>query len=161
MSFTRFHDDPARIQKSLEEIKSQEQYVFNTPGVGGGPFLPYLSDHHVRLQKWGGNVHQNSINLESDLKGYTRNLNRDDTIKNNYQLHSVIAPKVYYPSNQTTFTSESLTTHPAWQYRDLSQMRPDYLFLDPQENVCFQFEHNMDTNILEKDYYNLKTYKKI
>ena len=104
---------------------------------------------------------KNSINLESDLKGYTRNLNRDDTIKNNYQLHSVIAPKVYYPSNQTTFTSESLTTHPAWQYRDLSQMRPDYLFLDPQENVCFQFEHNMDTNILEKDYYNLKTYKKI
>ena len=72
MSFTRFHDDPARIQKSLEEIKSQEQYVFNTPGVGGGPFLPYLSDPHVRLQKWGGNVHQNSINLESDLKGYTR-----------------------------------------------------------------------------------------
>ena len=56
MSFTRFHDDPARIQKSLEEIKSQEQYVFNTPGVGGGPFLPYLSDPHVRLQKWGGNV---------------------------------------------------------------------------------------------------------
>ena len=161
MSFTRFHDDPARVQKYLEEVSQQEQYIFNTPGVMGGSNLPYLSDPHIRLQKWGGNVRQNSVNLESDLKGITRNVNRDDIIKNNYKLHSSNSPQIYFPTSNVNMTSESLTTHPAWKYRDLSHMRLQYLFLDPQEHVCFQFDNNLDTNILEKDYYNKKIYKKI
>lgn len=160
MSFTRFHDDPARIQKHLEEVKCQEQYIFNTPGVGG-PFLPYISDPHVRLQKWGANVGQNTVNLESDLKGYTRTLNRDDSLKNNYKIHSTHSSPISYPVEETNITSETLSTHPAWQYRDLPQMRPQHLHFDPQEHVCYHFEHNMDTNILEKDHYNSKTYKKI
>ena len=156
MSFTRFHDDPARVQKYLEEVSQQEQYIFNTPGVHGGVNLPYVSDPHIRLQKWGGNVCKNSVNLESDLKGYSRNLNRDDVVKNNYKLHSSNSPMMNFPVNNVNVTSETLTTHPAWLYRDLSHMRPDYLFLDPQEHVCFQFDNNLDTNILEKDHYNLK-----
>ena len=32
MSFTRFHDDPARIQKQLQESTDQGNYMINVPG---------------------------------------------------------------------------------------------------------------------------------
>lgn len=160
MSFTRFHDDPARIKKSLEEVSRQEQYIFNTPGVGG-EHLPFINDPHVRLQKWGANVQTNTTNLESDLRGLNRSINRDDKLRNNYKVHASVSKKVHYPELKSEITSQSLASHPAWLYRDLSHYRPQHLFLNPQENVCFQFDNNLDTNILEKDHYNLKLYKKI
>ena len=34
MSFTRFHDDPYRIKKQLEETTYTGRYMLNTPGQG-------------------------------------------------------------------------------------------------------------------------------
>lgn len=33
MAFTRFHDDPARIRKTLEESTFAQKYYLNTPGM--------------------------------------------------------------------------------------------------------------------------------
>ena len=44
MAFTRFHDDPARIRKALEESTYAERYFLNTPGVAGGANMPLQSD---------------------------------------------------------------------------------------------------------------------
>ena len=73
MSFTRFHDDPSRIKKQLDESTFQGRYFLNTPGAGMD--LPFKEDPHFRLQKWGANLHTNTVNIESDLHGLTRTLN--------------------------------------------------------------------------------------
>ena len=71
MSFTRFHDDEARIKKRLEESTFQGRYFLNVPGPGMD--LAFHEDPQLRLQKWGANLHNNTVNLESDLHGLTRN----------------------------------------------------------------------------------------
>ena len=72
MSFTRFHDDPARIEKQLQESTEQGEYMLNVPGNGVKPC--YIKDPFIRMQKWGANLQTNSINLESDLRGITRTI---------------------------------------------------------------------------------------
>jgi hypothetical protein len=59
---------------------------------------------------------------------------------------------VKYP-NDKYHTDQSRATHPAWTFRDKQQMRYDILFLNPQENVCLPFENNLNTTLLEKDYF--------
>jgi len=66
MSFTRFHDDPARIQKQLAESTFSGRYMLNTPGPGVD--LPYMEESQMRLQKWGANITTDIINLESDFR---------------------------------------------------------------------------------------------
>ena len=76
MSFTRFYDDPCRIEKQLQESTGTGRYMLNVPGnMGDNPC--YMEDPYIRAQKWGGNLRTNTINLESDLMGLSRNLNND------------------------------------------------------------------------------------
>jgi hypothetical protein len=82
MAFTRFHDDPCRIKKRLQESTDQGRYILDVPGNGSTPY--YIDDPHLRLQKWGGNLMTDSINIENDLKGLTRSINQDCLLKNNY-----------------------------------------------------------------------------
>ena len=70
MSFTRFHDDPCRIAKQLQESTGTGKYMLNVPGNGDKPC--FMEDPFCRLQKWGANLQTNSINLESDLLGLSR-----------------------------------------------------------------------------------------
>jgi hypothetical protein len=37
--------------------------------------------------------------------------------------------------------------------KDLEQVDWYYLPLDPQENVCMPFQNNINTRVLEKDYF--------
>ena len=148
MSFTRFHDDPVRIQKQLEESSYVGRYTLNTPGQGMD--LPFNEDPHIRLQKWGANLHTNSVNLESDLYGLTRTLNRDLVAKNNYKLQSVSSSKKSY-REQNPITEESRASHPAWMYKDLEQSRWETPFFNPQNDLERNFGHNIQTRILEKD----------
>jgi len=43
--------------------------------------------------------------------------------------------------------------NPAWLYRDLEQNNFDILPLNPQENTCIPFQNNLNTRILERDYF--------
>ena len=52
-------------------------------------------------------------------------------------------------------TKQSRASHPAWMVRTTKNNRSDFLLEDPQKNVEFPFLANLDTNILEKDYYNI------
>lgn len=148
MSFTRFHDDPCRIKKQLQESTDPGRYILNVPGNGVTPY--YINDPYIRMQKWGGNLMTNVINVESDLKGMSRTTTRDCTNYNDYKLFKTQTDKVDYPSFDL-ITEQSRATHPAWTARDLEQVNWYYLPLDPQENVCFPFENNLNTRILEKD----------
>lgn len=149
MSFTRFHDDPCRIEKQLHEATGPGKYMLNVPGNGDKPC--FMEDPFCRLQKWGANLQTNPINLESDLIGLSRSLNRDCE-KNNYKTHAVKSRKVTYPSCLPT-TEQPRATNPAWNARDLEQVNWYILPLNPQENTCIPFQNNLNTRILEKDYF--------
>jgi len=96
MAFTRFHDDPCRINKQLQESTGLGRYMLNVPGNGSKPL--YMDDPYIRMQKWGGNLMTNTVNLESDLFGLTRNTNHDDITKNEYRLNAVKSEKQEYHS---------------------------------------------------------------
>ena len=150
MSFTRFHDDPCRINKQLQESTGLGRYMLNVPGNGSKPI--YMDDPFIRMQKWGGNLMTNTVNLESDLMGLSRNSNRDDVAANEYRLNAVKTKQVQYKS-QNPSTDQSRATPPAWEYRDLEQTKYNILPLNPQENVCFPFQNNLSTRIVEKDIF--------
>lgn len=161
MAFTRFHDDPCRIQKYLEETTNIGNYGISVPGNGLN--LPFFNDPHMRMQKWGANLSQNQIALESDLRGQTRGLNRDSIKENNY-INYLANNNLYYensyPVNSNEITGQPRATQPAWTLRELDSINTPnipnnfkYLLMDPQENICRPFHNNISSRIIEKDYY--------
>lgn len=147
MSFTRFHDDPCRIEKQLQESTGPGRYMLNVPGNGPKPC--FMEDPYIRLQKWGANLQTNTINLESELQGRTRKLTRDCQ---EYNANNVQSKKIEYQSCEP-ITNQSRVTHPAWLYKDLEQQNYAILPLDPQENTCIPFQNNLNTRLLERDFF--------
>ena len=163
MAFTRFHDDPCRIQKYLEETTNIGNYEINVPGNGIN--MPFINDPQLRMQKWGANLSNNLTDLESDLRCQTRTLNRDTINENNYTNY-LNNNNVYsvnnYPVHNTEITGQPRATNPAWTLRELDSINTPnipnnfkYLLLDPQENICIPFSNNISSRIVEKDYYAL------
>lgn len=155
MAFTRFNSDVTRIEKRLQESTDIGRYHLNVPGNGENP--EFFEDPHIRLSKWGGNYRTNHINLDSDLKGLTRNLTHDNIKNNDFEINKNHSDKKSYKSNFMT-TEQSRATHPTWETRDLQQDNFDYLYLDPQKNTCMPFYSNLNTRILDRDYFKKKTH---
>ena len=150
MSLTRFNDDPARIQKKLHESTYAEGYYINAPG--NGVVMPFQEDVQLRLQNFAANRTTNTVNLESDFRGLTRILNRDTINENQWDKHEVESFPIHYP-NSNPFIDESRASHPAWMYRDLEQTRWEHPWINPQDNAMIPFPTDVQTRILEKDYY--------
>jgi hypothetical protein len=123
MAFTRFHDDPIRIKKELQESTFAESYYLNKPG--NGTTVPFQLDPQLRLQGWGANLCTNAINLESDFRGLTRKLNRDLEKVNDYFDHMTESDPYVY-DNAKPFIDESRATHPAWMYRVVENAPSDF-----------------------------------
>jgi hypothetical protein len=150
MANTRFYYDPCRTKKSLQQSTGPGRYILNVPG--NGLDNPYINDVHVRLQKWGANLKTNTVNMESDLFGLTRPLNRDLVDENDYKQYAARTGDVFY-NNQQPFVEESRASHPAWMYKDLEQTRWENPFLNPLNGLEKGFNENIQTRILEKDYF--------
>ena len=58
MSFTRFHDDPNRIQKTNLETSAVNDYIFNVPG-NTNQQLHFIEDPHIRAQINGTPLYRN------------------------------------------------------------------------------------------------------
>jgi hypothetical protein len=160
MAFTRFHDDPARIQKQVEESSFSGKYSLNVPGPGN--YVPFFEDPHFRLQKFGTNIMTNTVNLESDLLGLTRKINHNRLDSKSYSEFATIGRKVEFPTQQP-IVEESRASHPAWMYKDVEQSNWSFPQLNPQHSLgsfqqgsfglAKQFNENIVTRVLEKDYY--------
>jgi len=148
MSFTRFHDDPVRIEKRLAISTFEGRYQLNRPGPGID--MPFYEDPNQRLQMWGANLHNNTVNLESDLKGLTRPLTRDDIQKNNHKLHAVPSSIMRFYGTAEPYVEESRATHPAWMYRDLEQSKWETPLLNPQSNLEIPMMTNIQTRLLRR-----------
>lgn len=148
MAFTRFHDDPARIRKTLQESTFAESYYINKPG--NGISMHFQLDPQLRLQGWGANLCTNAINLESEFRGLNRSLNRDNITLNKHTDHIVDSDPYIY-GNENPFINESRASHPAWMYKDIEHSRWEHPFINPQDNFECKFNWNVQTRILEKD----------
>jgi len=154
MEFTRFKYDDCRTKKSLKQATDPGRWILNVPGNGDKPC--YMEDPQIIPQKWGANLRTNTINLESDLLGVNRHSSRDCLGKDEYQKFNVPNQAIQYPSCNQLTTEQSRATNPAWWYRDLEQTDWQYPPLNPQVNTCVPFESNLNTRILEKDYFTPK-----
>ena len=85
MAFTRFNYDESRTRKKLQQSTDIGNYHLNVPGNGTQPF--YIEDPTIRIQKWGGNLHTNMIDIDSNLKGIDKPLNYDTIISNHSFLN--------------------------------------------------------------------------
>ena len=142
MAFTRFHDDPDKIMKHLQESTDQGLYYLNCPGNGTKP--PYIEDPNIILQKWGANLHENRVGVENDLFGIDLRLTRD--VKRKPFQSTAIA----YPNYKKEITCQPRSIMPAWTARNVEQPRWNILTLDPQENCIPPFAA-VSTRILEKN----------
>jgi len=150
MAFTRFHDDPNRIKKQVAESSFAGRYFLDTPGQGID--LPFMEDPQIRLQGWGASLRTNTVNLESDLYGLTRRINRDLITVNRYDKNATSSARVPYKQS-APFVQESRATHPAWMYKDLEHSRWENPLLNPLNGIEKGFNENIQTRILEKDYF--------
>jgi hypothetical protein len=73
--FTRFYDDPCRIEKYNQIATEPGRYMLDTPGNGAKPF--YMEDPQIIPQKWAGNLWTHSTDIQSSLLGLDRTVNRD------------------------------------------------------------------------------------
>ena len=158
MAFTRFNYDESRTKKQLQQSTDPGRWVMNVPGNGSHPC--YIEDPQIIIQKWGANLRTNTINLESELLGVSKQLNRDCLNVDNYTKYNVPNQKINYPDCKNTITEQSRTIMPVWTARDLEQVDWYYPPLNPQENVCLPFQSNLNTRILDKDYFQRKIVNK-
>jgi hypothetical protein len=147
MSFTRYHDDPVRIAKGLEQSTFAGRYLLDTPGPGIQ--MPFIEDPQLRIQRWGANMWSDSTNLESELRGLGRPLNHDVKTYQETRIHN--GYQISFPSHSAGITDESRATHPAWMYKDLEQTRWEVPLINPQANVFRPFDNLTNTRILAKD----------
>ena len=154
MANTRFNYDECRTKKALQQSTDPGRWILNVPGNGSDP--SYMGDPHIIMQKWGGNLRTNTINLDSDLRGVNRQIGRDCLGKDEYTSYNVPNEAIKYPTCNNLFTEQSRATNPAWWYRDLEQTNQQFPLLNPQANTCIPFQSNLSTRILEKDYFTPK-----
>ena len=150
MAFTRFHDDPFRISKRLEEATYTGRYQLDRPGPGVD--MPFFEEPSLRLQYWGANARSNTVALESDMRGLTRKYHRRDPLEtNDYKTHAVQTEPLATYSIAQPYVEDTRASHPAWMYRVFEPARWETPFLDPQAHVEPSFTRNVHTRILEKN----------
>ena len=149
MSFTRIRDDDIRVKKALEESVGPGTYMLSVPGNGINP--DYMEDPHIRLEKWGANLDNNAIDLESDLRGMTRTVNRDEVPKNTHLTHQVDRIERGMSRLNSSATDQSRATNPTWWHKEEQQYRPDILFYNPQDRIIPNFKSNTSSRIEQKN----------
>jgi len=157
MASSRLFDDEARIRKRNAIDTYEGRYHLDVPGNGAD--MPFNADPHIRIQKWGANFSTNMMDINSDLRGMTRPLNKDYIEINEYKKFSV-APKVANSNPETVnyITDETRATNPAWVLKEHESNRFDPPFINPVDMTFLKkpFYENLNTRILEKDYFKPK-----
>ena len=151
MASTNIKSDASRIKTDLELLTQTCNYQFTAPGPGSD--VGFQENPYIRMQKHGANLRTNTINLESDLMGLSRSLNKDNINSNNYKTYAPKTERVTYESSNCMGTDQSRVSHPGWMYKDSEQVNWYILPTNPQEHTERPFHNNLSTRILEKDYW--------
>jgi hypothetical protein len=150
MACSRYHNDICRIEKRNSISTYGGRYALDTPGPGAD--APFIADPHMRAAKWGANFCNNMMDINSDLRGLTRPLNRDLPDYNSHVKQGVKPSQITY-GDRNYITDESRATLPAWTFRDIEINRWETPLLNPLDQLEKPFHHNLNTRILERDYF--------
>lgn len=161
--FTRFYDDPCRIEKYNQIATETGRYMLDVPGNGPKPF--YMEDPQIIPQKWAGNLWTHSVDIQSSLMGLDKTINRDCLKTTGSECGrepkpEIIARPIEYPVSRELTTDQPRATNPAWTARDLDQSYRMPLQENPQESSrIFQpFAYDTSTRIMEKDNFVRQSY---
>lgn len=150
MAFTR--DDVKRIDLTVEKYNNGMDYMLNVPGTGNKP--NYIDDPQIRLQHFGANLSNNVVDINSNLLGVNKQLNRDHYVPNTRDTHfNDTYKRCTYPVISSTITDQPRTINPAWLLRDAEQNNWQELPTDPQKHTEVLFENNINSRMVEKDLY--------
>jgi len=166
MAFTRFHDDPARIAKRLQQMTDPGRWTIAVPGNGDKPC--FALDPQIIPQKWGANLWTNSVDISSSLLGIDKAANRDiptallqkENPSKVPSLGHVVrsSSRIEYPVCDSFLTTDqSRVIMPAWTARDLQQNHAYILPNDPQQHTEIPFNNFVSTRVLEKAYFKRPT----
>ena len=141
MAFTSIKNEPARIEKELQQSTGTGRYMLDTPGQG--TYLPMQNCPFIRMQKWGANYSPNILYLENELRGMNMPLNRDEP---KFKYKPAAMKKPDYPSAKAV-TGQSRAVLPAWIHRDQELNRWDYPFENLQNHSYRTFANNISSRI--------------
>lgn len=152
MAFTRFKYDDSRTIKALQQSTDPGRWIINVPGNGTKP--DYIEDPNIRIQKWGGNLMTNHIDIENKLLGITTNNNRDYLDQSKFKKNVNSSDKIFYPTNTDLYVDQSRSTDPAWEYRNMSTNN----WYEPLQNIepvhtIPLHSHQISSRNLDKDFY--------
>ena len=155
--FSSIRNDPARLRKEADMSSYTSRYHLCTPGPGIDAPIP--DDVHVGLQLWAGNWAGNRIDLESDLHGQTRVLNRDHLNGAEYQTHATAIQRTQTYHRENPFVEETRASHPAWMFRGVEIPRWEEPWLNPQALSVLEkpFQTNIQSKMLDRDAYMRQT----
>jgi len=157
MAFTRFHDDPARIVRQLQQQTDQGRWAIDVPGNGDKPC--FALDPQIIPQKWGANLWTDCTDIQSRLLGLDKRLDRDNIDTSCAKRKDVSSlqtghPLSYPVCDSFLTTEQSRAIAPAWMARDLPQdhryILPDD-HLNPQRHTEIPFPAYASSRIQEKD----------
>jgi hypothetical protein len=146
MAFTRTNNDEARTLKRLQQSTDVGRWILNVPG--NGIDMPFVEDPHIRIQKWGANLHTNTVNLESNLQGRHAILGPDVTQR------QVTTTALQYPKSRDLTTDQSRATLPAFTFRESTRSNPHFPLFNPQDHVYNKVP--VSTRIVAKTEYESK-----
>ena len=153
MSFTRFHDDPARVIIQNRQATGPGRWTLDKPGNGSEPC--YMADPQILAQQWAGNLWTQSVDIQSSLLGLDRDLNKDCLGINEYDKRAretlSNARPLQYPVCSSLTTEQSRVIAPAWTARDLEQVNWQPLLSNPQQHAIVNFTRDVSSRILEKE----------
>jgi hypothetical protein len=149
--FSSIRNDPARLRKEAEMSSYTSRYHLCTPGPGIDAPIP--DDVHVGLQSWAGNWAGNRIDLESDLHGQTRRINRDRLGTSEYTSYAIPIQSAVTYRRENPFVEETRASHPAWMYRGIEIPRWEEPWINPQSLGAIEkpFRDNISTKTLDRD----------
>lgn len=150
MANTRLRNDPIRIKKEMDIFSFPGKYQLDVPGQGTQ--MPYVEDPHLRLQYWGANRQSHIVDVEGDLKGYTKKISRDYLNTDEYQKFvPTQSEKNVYPNCDKNVTEDTRHVLPPFLFRGIGQDRFEEPFINPQSHIEIPFHNNLQTRIIEKD----------
>jgi hypothetical protein len=147
---TRIRNDVLRLKKENEISTFMGRYHLNVPGPGLD--VKFNTDPQVRLQKFGGNLMTDRVGLEDNLMCRVKHISRDYLENDDYRNIKVKSKKISCDVTDENHILESRSDLPAWTFRGIDQRyeRFDELWINPQNNVERDFNHNIQTRLMEK-----------
>tara|TARA_B110000261_G_C13040485_1_gene340109 strand:+ start:330 stop:929 length:600 start_codon:yes stop_codon:yes gene_type:complete len=147
MSFTRLPYDTCSYVYDVDQSMKIGEYNLNTPINNDQTFYPNPS---VPLNKYGGSVCENTIDVDSELMGL--NVKHTKCPSKKYKPTTTPFCKLVHMKESDHISSEETRmSNPPCTLRGTGWNRWEWLCSNPQDTAITPFETNINNRIVVKD----------